>query len=250
MKSRSGFHENPVGRTYPFKASEPPYSAQKDIQEIPYQHIIQLIKPELDDLNTTLGCVLKERKSTRTYAEDPITLLDLSKFLYFSHVVRERIPKNHTQWYESTKRNYPSGGGSYSLEIYLIVHRCQSLDAGIYYYCPFEHALYSMHYTTSDYNKLLLEAKRTNGMHMLPNILLVITSRFGRLNWKYQTMAYATILKDVGALFMTMYCVASALKMGICALGCGDIAVFQNIIKLDVWEESSVGEVILGSIAE
>jgi hypothetical protein len=46
---------------------------------------------------------------------------------------------------------------------------------------------------------------------------------------------------------MTMYCVATALNIGICALGCGDIAAFKNIIKNDIWEESSVGELILGN---
>jgi len=249
MKSRVGYHDNPVGRTYPFKNSEPPFSARKDIRELKYKDVITLFKPEWKALDISLKEVLQKRSSTRKYGIKPISLDQLSKFLYYSHSVNTTIPVSENQLYESSKRSYPSGGGSYSLEIYVIVNRSESLVAGIYYYCPYEHSLFKIEHNISDYNKILLDAKYANGSHELPDILLVITSRFGRMNWKYQTMAYSAILKDVGALFMTMYCVATALNIGICALGCGDIAAFKNIIKNEIWEESSVGEIVLGSIA-
>lgn len=249
MKSRVGFHDNPVGRTYPFKKNEPPFSARKDLRKLKYEDAIILSKPEWEVLNIPLKEVLQKRTSTRKYGIKPISLDQLSKFLYYSHSVHTTIPVNENQLYESSKRSYPSGGGSYSLEIYAIVNRSESLAAGVYYYCPYEHSLFKVKHNISDYNKILLDAKYANGSHELPDILLVITSRFGRMNWKYQTMAYSAILKDVGALFMTMYCVATALNIGICALGCGDIATFKNIIKNEIWEESSVGEIIIGSIA-
>ena len=56
------------------------------------------------------------------------------------------------------------------------------------------------------------------GLH----ILLVLTARFQRVSWKYELIAYATILKGVGVLYQTMYLVATAMRLAPCAIGAGD----------------------------
>ncbi len=38
------------------------------------------------------------------------------------------------------------------------------------------------------------------GSPVAPQILITITARFGRISWKYSSIAYSLILKDVGAL--------------------------------------------------
>jgi SagB-type dehydrogenase family enzyme len=76
---------------------------------------------------------------------------------------------------------------------------------------------------------------------------LAITARFQRVSWKYESIAYATILKDVGVLYQTMYLVATAMSLGPCAIGAGDSDLFQLILGSDYYEESSVGEFMLGA---
>jgi SagB-type dehydrogenase family enzyme len=65
--------------------------------------------------------------------------------------------------------------------------------------------------------------------------------------WKYEGMAYATILKDVGVLYQTMYLVATAMGLAPCALGCGNADVFSQVAGLNPYEEGSVGEFLLGT---
>ena len=62
-------------------------------------------------------------------------------------------------------------------------------------------------------------------------------------------MAYATILKNVGVLYQTMYLVATAMGLASCALGGGDADLFVAAVGTDYYAETSVGEFILGSIA-
>jgi SagB-type dehydrogenase family enzyme len=80
-----------------------------------------------------------------------------------------------------------------------------------------------------------------------PQVLLVVAARFGRLMWKYETMAYALLLKDVGVLYQTVYLVGTAMGLAVCALGGGDAGDFAAASGLDYLAEGSVGEILLGS---
>jgi SagB-type dehydrogenase family enzyme len=65
--------------------------------------------------------------------------------------------------------------------------------------------------------------------------------------WKYESMAYSLILKHVGVVYQTMYCVATAMGLAACALGGGDTDAFAAVTGLDYFEEGSVGEFLLGT---
>ena len=78
-------------------------------------------------------------------------------------------------------------------------------------------------------------------------MLVVLAARFGRLMRRYESLAYAMILKDVGVVFQTMYLVATAMGLAGCALGGGDSDVFAHAAGLDYYAETSVGEFMLGS---
>jgi SagB-type dehydrogenase family enzyme len=65
--------------------------------------------------------------------------------------------------------------------------------------------------------------------------------------WKYEDMAYSLILKHVGVLMQTMYCVATAMGLAPCGLGGGDSVAFTEATELDPLVECSVGEFMLGA---
>ena len=50
-----------------------------------------------------------------------------------------------------------------------------------------------------------------------PQILITISARFGRMSWKYSSIAYSLILKDVGVLIQTLYLMATDMALGGCA---------------------------------
>jgi SagB-type dehydrogenase family enzyme len=78
-----------------------------------------------------------------------------------------------------------------------------------------------------------------------PDILFTLAARIQRVAWKYQSLAYALILKDTGVLFQQMYLVAAALGLRPCALGTGDTQLFAKASGLAFTRETSVGEFAL-----
>ena len=84
------------------------------------------------------------------------------------------------------------------------------------------------------------DAVRATDQEVRPQVLIIIAARFQRLSWKYESMAYNIILKNVGVLYQTMY-------LAPCALGGGDSDLFARAAGLDYYAETSVGEFLLGS---
>ena len=79
-----------------------------------------------------------------------------------------------------------------------------------------------------------------------PQILFTIASRFGGFNWKYSAMCYAAQLKNVGAIYQTMYLVATAMGLGACGLGLGNADRFARMTGHDYATEGSIGEFMIG----
>jgi SagB-type dehydrogenase family enzyme len=95
---------------------------------------------------------------------------------------------------------------------------------------------------------LLRGAAVATGGAPTPDVLLTFTSRFGRLTWKYDAMAYAATLKHVGVVYQTCYLVATAMRLAPCGLGSGDAHLAARAFGLDWQQESSVGEFMLSSL--
>ncbi|SHF79350.1 SagB family peptide dehydrogenase [Streptoalloteichus hindustanus] len=189
--------------------------------------------------------VLERRQSVREHDDTrPITAEQLGEFLYRCARVRGDRP-GHTQ--ELTYRPYPSGGSIYELELYPVVSHVDGLASGIYHYDPFGHRLERVPDRVDAAPRLLSWARRITLMPGDPQVLIVITARFGRMMWKYESMAYAATLKNVGALYTTMYLVATAMGLAPCGVGGGDSDLFAEATGLDYYAESSVGEFVLGS---
>ncbi len=249
-RSRTGRYDKPTGgnmrfhgKTEPLPTVKPPMSNQ----------MVELFKPNLEHLATIdipLTKALELRQSIREYNSQPITAQQLGKLLYCCARVKriETIDMEEFGEIELNYRPYPSGGALYELEIYPVVNRCQGLNSGVYQYLPLEHQLCRISGYTPDVEKLIKDAFQSSGEQDTPQILLVITARFGRLFWKYQSLGYALILKHVGVLYQTFYLVATAMNLAPCALGTGNSDLFAKISRLDYYEESSVGEFLLGSV--
>jgi len=147
---------------------------------------------------------------------------------------------------EFTERPYPSAGGSYELELYLAVDKCEGLDRGFYHYDAGAHALIPIGARTQELDKLLAGAKFAMIAPTAPQILFIIAARFGRVSWKYTSIAYELILKDVGVLLQTLYLVATDMNLGGCAIGTANIDLFAKMTGLEFHVEGAVGQFALG----
>ena len=243
-RHRKGRHSQPVGGTYRFEKTIPPLPALKSS---PTKRSIPLYKPNLETLqqkDPSFATVLEKRASIRTFGDRALHCDQLGEFLYRSARVKELIP-NKKQ--ELSKRPYPGGGAIYELEIYPLIHRCQGLSSGLYHYLPYHHALEPISTPNEHTEKLLLDAQNSSEASAAPHVLFLITSRFQRLSWKYESIAYSLILKNLGALYQTFYLTATAMNLAPCAIGCGDSDLFSEATGISYFQETTVGEFMLGT---
>jgi SagB-type dehydrogenase family enzyme len=243
-RSRVGKHDYPSGGTFHCKGkiNLPPTVKQNMSAEL-----IQLFVPAIDKkCEPFFQDVLEERRSVREAGKNPLNIEQLGEFLYRSARIKEI--SQFKSPYETTRRPYAGGGALYGLELYLVINECNGIDPGFYYYQPEQHQLQKLKADSSKFSELTVRATANTGYNGFPNILIIVSVRFLRISWKYQAIAYATILKEVGALFQTFYLVATAMKLAPCAVGAGDINVFSEASGLNIYEETSVGEFLLSGL--
>jgi oxazoline/thiazoline dehydrogenase len=233
-RSRLGRHANPYGGRIPSPLAFEPI-------EDPLEGI-ELYAPDIERLkreDPPFALVIETRRSVRTSGDAPITARELGEFLYRSARVRNE-----------GNRPYPSAGGCYEIELYVTVQRCVGLDAGLYHYRPRSHRLRKIVEPNDDVSDLLAQGRIATGGIPAPQILIVYAARMDRLTAKYQSLAYALSLKDVGVLQQTMCLTATAMGLAGCPLGGGDSDAFARASGRDYYRETSVGEFILGSLPE
>lgn len=240
--SRMGFQQKYFGATFKFagKITQLPVY-KKD----PNLHYVNLPLKHNDIVTNSFEHVIKTRHSKREHDNNnPITILQLSHFLYSSAKI---IKIDTSQKYYISSRPYPNGGACYELELYIIVNRCNGLESGLYHYNPLDHQLGKMQVDKMVSNQLLRNVTYTYGSTKLPQILICITARFGRVSWKYSSVAYSLCLKHVGILYQTMYLCATNIGIASCAIGVGDAYTFSLMTNTDCFAEPLIGEFIIGS---
>ena len=143
-------------------------------------------------------------------------------------------------------RPYPSAGSAYELELYLTVSNCDGLARGLYHYDAGSHALVAIGASAQQLQALSTAAEFAMDAPGPPQVLITIAARFGRIAWKYSSIAYSLILKDVGAMIQTFYLAATDIGLGGCAIGSTNIDLFAKMTELDFHVEGPVGQFALG----
>ena len=248
-RSRYGWHRDPFGAQFPYigeidplPAARPPWPGER----------IALARAPEDDREGFVS-VLDRRRSERVYdQEHPITLTQFGWLLDRAARIRARatVPVQNVLGrrtdFELTRRIYPNGGSSYELELYPVVERCDGLESGLYHYDAARHELVRLRERTPEVERMLASARMIAADVARPQIVLAVAARFARVQWKYRSICYATILRNTGALYQTLYLVATQLGLSPCGLGAGDAALFARLTGLDPAVEGSVGDFLLG----
>jgi SagB-type dehydrogenase family enzyme len=250
-RSTEGRHANPLGGVYPYAGLISPLSAVRprwpgkkiDLRRSSSAHL-ETISPS--------ATLLRERHSTRSFDDQrPITLAELARFLDSTARVHSRM-RNRLDLGEGgpvityAVRPYPSGGCCYELELYLAVDKCEGLARGFYHYDAGGHTLVPIDVRKNELQALLTGAEFAMGAPAAPQILITIAARFGRTSWKYSSIAYALILKDVGVFIQTLYMMATDMGLGGCAIGSVNIDLFAKMTGIEFHVEGPVGQFAIG----
>jgi SagB-type dehydrogenase family enzyme len=246
-RSTEGRHANPLGGVYPhvgvispLPAVRPSWPGKKvDLRKF------SAARPEAI---SPVAKLLRERHSTRSFDDQrPITLAELSRFLDgAARVLSGSNTKLDLDDGGHTVRPYASAGAAYELELYLAVNLCEGLARGFYHYDAGAHVLAQIGVPTNELEALLTGAESAMGAPAAPQILITIAARFGRISWKYSSIAYALILKDVGVLMQTLYLMATDMGLGGCAIGVANIDLFAKMTGVEFHVEGPVGQFAIG----
>jgi len=247
-RSTEGRQSNPIGGAFryanvvpPLPAVRPPWPGKK----------IDLRNCSSPDPVSSFVKLLRERHSVRDFDDEhPVTLAELAQFL-------DSAARVLSEWksganFESSPaitystRPYPSAGSAYELELYLVVSNCEGLARGFYHYDAGGHALVAIGVSAQQLQALSAAAEFAMDAPGPPQILITIAARFGRISWKYSSIAYSLILKDVGSIIQTFYLAATDMGLGGCAIGTGNIDLFARMTGLEFHVEGPVGQFALG----
>jgi len=249
-RSSEGRHANPIGGVYPHAGVISPLPAVRP--RWPGKKIDLRAFSAAPETITPAAKLLRQRHSTRRFDDlRPITLAELSCLLDGTvRVVSKWKSGGHAGGadpvVEYALRPYPSAGASYELELYLTVGKCDGLDRGLYHYDADGHALVPIDARAHELEAMLTGARLAMGEAAAPQVLITIAARFGRMSWKYSSIAYALILKDVGVLTQTFYLMAADLGLGGCAIGTVNIDLFATMTGIEFHIEGPVGQFAVG----
>jgi SagB-type dehydrogenase family enzyme len=245
-RSTKGRHGNPLGGVYPYvgvispvPAVRPSWPGKKvDLRPISAAHL---------EATSPIAKLLRERHSTRSFDDQrPIALAELAQFLDGTARVLSRSNMKLDLDGDHIARPYPSAGAAYELELYVAINLCDGLARGFYHYDAGAHMLAPIDVPANELEALLAEAQDAIGAPAAPQTLITIAARFGRVSWKYSSIAYALVLKDVGVLTQTLYLMATDMGLGGCAIGITNIDLFAQMTGVEFHIEGPVGQFAIG----
>jgi len=170
---------------------------------------IDLTKPEFDE-NIKFWDVVLNRKSTRKFTKEPITLSQINLLLFGMTGLTRVFP-------QFAFRTVPSAGGLFPIEIYTIVNNVKALDSGIYHYNILNHSLELL--KEGDFRSEIMSGCLDQQVAFNSAVNFVWTAIIERSKWKYLQRCYRYIYMDAGHIGQNFYLVAGALGLGACTIG-------------------------------
>lgn len=216
-------------------------SAVRGIKRHPQAEAVPLPPPALPEL--PLAEAIRHRRSGRSFADEPLSLVALATLLHAGYGVTHSssLPDGRAG---QPLRAVPSGGALYPLELYVLAQRVDGLAPGLFHYDPWRHALECLprraaHPVSSltTYPELLEPA----------GALLLVTAMFWRTRFKYALRGYRFALLEAGHVGQNVALAATAL--GVAALPFGGVydRRVEEILGVDGVNESLVYAFALGA---
>ena len=171
----------PAGRTW-----WPTRRRTERVKDYPGRPRVALPAPRAPETRSLASVVAGWDAAGRGLADDPLTLPELSRLLYFANGIT-RTP---------LLRAAPSAGALYAGEIYVITDRVSGLEPGLYYYRPPEQELVRLSAGRHvDAVRAALEQPAEIGN---APVVVLLTNVFARYGWRYANRGYRYALIDTG----------------------------------------------------
>jgi SagB-type dehydrogenase family enzyme len=218
--------------------------------------LIDLVAP--DDL--TIGQMpvieaIRRRRSRREFTEEPMTLEELSFLLWATQGIDEEATRAFGEWLatkdstavkaRSILRTVPSAGGRHPFETYLLVHRVEELEPGLYRYLSVEHSLLFLRAGAA-----LTEQVADAFMRWVRRsaVVFIWATIPYRTEWRYSMVSHKMIAQESGHVCQNLYLASEVIGAGACAITYEQAKV-DCILGVDGEEEFAIYVAPVGKVA-
>lgn len=195
------------------------------------------------DLQQDFIKLLTERKSSRVYTQQPISLLQFSFLLWATQGIKDIRGKSY-----ATLRTVPSGGARHPFETYLLVQHVEGLQPGAYHYLPINHQLEFLH-PVEDLAATISISLDEQNWAAKASVIFYWSFVPYRCEWRYGITAHGPALIDAGHVGQNLYLACAALGLGTCAIAAFDRQICDSLFGLDGEEEFTVYSAPVGTIS-
>jgi len=180
---------------------------------------ITLPEPKYDS-DTSLEEAIFGRRSVRNYANQSLTLQDVSQLLWAAQGITD----------SSGLRAAPSAGATYPLEIYNVVGDVEGLAVGVYRYEPWEHELNKV--LDGDHREVLAAAALNQELIAEAPLSIVITAIYDRTTKRYGDRGIRYIHMEAGRTAQNVHLQAVTLNLGTVVVGAFHEDKVKNVLAL------------------
>lgn len=240
MKGYSSRHYDDFESDQELKLPQPPLvKAQVTDQAMPLPRNFSDLDMQHDFIT-----LLTERKSSRVYTQQPISLLQLSFILWASQGIKDIRGKSY-----ATLRTVPSGGARHPFETYLLVQNVEGLQPGAYHYLPVGHQLEFLH-PVEDLPGTITTSLEGQSWAAKASMVFYYSFVPYRCEWRYGIWAHRPALMDAGHVGQNLYLACTSLGLGTCAIAAFDGGICDTLFNLDGEEEFTVYAFPVGTISQ
>ncbi|MEN8253029.1 MAG: SagB/ThcOx family dehydrogenase [Patescibacteria group bacterium] len=161
---------------------------------------------------------IADRRSRRTFSENPVTQVELSQVLWSAQGVTDE--KGH--------RAAPSAKSGYPYTLYAVVRNVEGLDAGLYQYLPEENSLGKLNLANA--GQMLIDAQVQDGAQKAP-VVVVMAVAYGKSAIEFPDNYKQVALLEGGHIGQNMYLQVESLGMSTVVMaGFNSIAVRDKLM--------------------
>lgn len=229
-------------QAHSFKGVKIPKSAYSKFIKKSAQQIV--LKPDLKALkNLDWERTVVDRKSTIQFTHKALKLQQLSTLLTVCCGYKKFLRSGKQK---ISGRTFPSAGGRYSLEFYILALNIDGLKPGLYHYNAEKNSLVLLRQLKEvlPLKKFWAQEKHFKNA----SALIFTTSILEKSRAKYGRRALRYILMEAGSVGMHMNLLSAQLGMGFCFDGGGFDGKIEELLGIDGLEQGLISNFVLGAL--
>lgn len=196
--------------------------------------------PEPDSADgITVEQAIARRRSTRSYAAEPLSLPELSRLLRMSAGI-------NGERYGNRLRAAPSSGALFPIEVYCVAQNVDGLEPGVYHYGVLGHELALLR--GGDFRGEVVRQGLAQEFLGQAGVVLFMTVIFQRMRWKYQDRTYRYGLIEAGHIGQNVYLAATSMGLGACSVGAFMDDAINAMLGVDGHEEAAIYMLAVGKV--